>query len=733
VVDDAVGIHEDFRKILIQDGSATMEQTESLLFGLEPLLRRRVKFELDSAYQGRDAVRLVENALAENRPYGVAFVDVRTAPGWDGIETISQIWAADPGVQIVLCTAYSDYSWDDLQKRFGPTDSLVVLKKPFDKIAVLQLAHALVKKWQLTRQSMERLQNLDRVVAQHTEDLRAANEQLMAFANLGQRLNGAKTVRDAALIIVEVADQLIGWTACVCDTYSSEEDLLSHVLSVDLIDGLRCECEPGRRQGPPPRLAERAIRHGGQLILRDPTAPMPSDTIPFGDTKRLAASLLFVPIRNGQKVTGVLSIQHYQPNAYDQRSLRTLQALADHCGSAFDRLQADETLRQTQDQLRQTQKLEAIGQLAGGVAHDFNNLLAVIRGNAELVLMRSSQFSPEVCECLNQVTAAADRAAGLTRQLLAFGRKQMMQPRLLDLNEVIRDLARMLKRVIGEHIELRCTYAERLAFVRADIGMIEQVLMNLVVNARDALPRGGHIFISTQSLSVDSAYTHEHPEARVGEFVSFSVKDTGTGIPVEHLPRIFDPFFTTKEVGKGTGLGLATVYGIAKQHRGWVEVTNQPGQGASFTIFLPAVEASSPAPIPTQIDGVVRGGTESILLVEDDDSVRLLTRRCLEKFGYRVHAVDSAVASLEFWRSQSPRVDILLTDIVMPGGITGRELAERLRAEKSSLKVIFMSGYSGQVLGGNTEFIRKTKSRFLTKPSPANQLLTLIREYLDEK
>lgn len=383
--------------------------------------------------------------------------------------------------------------------------------------------------------------------------------------------------------------------------------------------------------------------------------------------------------------------------------------------------------------LRQSQKMEAIGLLAGGVAHDFNNLLAVMRGNAELLQLDEDHLPESSRDCLKQIIAAAERSASLTRQLLAFSRKQVMQSQPLALNDVIANLTKMLKRVIGEHIELQCQYGASLPLVQADPGMMEQVLVNLLVNARDAMPRGGQLHISTGKTFFDEASVRGNPEVRAGEFVCLTVRDTGVGIASEHLPRIFEPFFTTKALGKGTGLGLATVYGIIKQHQGWIEVTSETGAGAAFKIFLPALPASASKVTTAQAEPPARGGSETILLVEDDYAVRAITRRMLESVGYKIHEAAHPNEALRLWSEFSGQIDLLLTDIVLAEGITGRDLAEKLRAQRPHLKLIFMSGYTPEVAGKDTAFFRRTKSFFVQKPCSARVLFETVRQCLDDE
>ena len=385
--------------------------------------------------------------------------------------------------------------------------------------------------------------------------------------------------------------------------------------------------------------------------------------------------------------------------------------------------------RRLEEQLRQSQKMEAIGQLAGGVAHDFNNILTVIHGHASLLM--TSDLDETGARSAQQIGLAAERAAGLTRQLLTFSRRQLIQPRRLDMNKIIGNMSDMLGRMLGEDVTLRLNYSQGPATVEADAGMMEQVLLNLAVNARDAMPRGGQLAVRIAILDVDAAHVQQHPEARVGRFVCVSKTDTGNGIPPEYLPRIFEPFFTTKEVGKGTGLGLATVYGIVKQHQGWIEVESAIGKGTTFRIYVPYIGERKPdAEKPTtQIS--VRGGTETILLVEDEKAVRELVARVLEKHGYKVLQAATGVEAVDIWHGHKQEVALLLTDLVMPENMNGRELAEKLWADRADLKVIFSSGYSADIVG--KDFKLEPELNYLQKPYQPQTLILAVRRCLDGK
>jgi PAS domain S-box-containing protein len=385
--------------------------------------------------------------------------------------------------------------------------------------------------------------------------------------------------------------------------------------------------------------------------------------------------------------------------------------------------------RQLGEQLRQSQKMEAIGQLAGGVAHDFNNILTVIHGHASLLLVDKS-MSKGAARSAQQIAQAAERAAGLTRQLLTFSRRQVMQPKRLDLNEVVSNMTMMLGRILGEDIALQLNYWPQPAFILADASMIEQVLLNLVVNARDAMPKGGQLVIKIGASSVSDAPRAYKAELRAGEFICLTVTDTGCGINPEDLRRIFEPFFTTKEVGKGTGLGLATVYGIVNQHKGWIEVDSEPGKGSAFRVFLPAAkEASAVLPEVKAAPSSVRGGSETILVVEDEVAVRELVCNVLGSHGYKILQADTGVKALELWQNNKPKIDLLLTDLVMPDHLNGRELAEKLRAERPRLKVIFTSGYSADVVG--KDLVLQRGLHYLQKPYDPQKLAITVRTCLD--
>jgi len=662
VIDDNAAIHEDIRKILAQpkSDSAALTNEEALLFGQPTQSAQHASFDIDSALQGQEGLDLVRKALNDERPYALAFVDVRMPPGWDGVETISRIWHVYPELQVVICTAYSDYSWDDITRQFGHSDSVLILKKPFDNIEVLQMAHALTKKWFLTQQAKSQLLNLEERFAKafKSSPVPMSIQSLKNYRYLD--------VNDSFLQMTGYGrSQIVGKSSLDLNLWPDA------VARKPLLDELR--------EGKSLRNVEARVRaRDGQEKL----TLMSAELITLGDERFALIS----------------------ENDISQRL-------------------------ELESQLRQAQKMEAVGHLAAGVAHDFRNILTVIQGHTCLRLLDPA-LDVKTAESLRQINESVERASNLTQQLLAFSRKQIMRMEVLDLNQLLRHLSGMMARVIGEHITLQYDFQEPLPCVEADICCVEQVILNMAVNARDAMTEGGALTIGTRLAEVDAGYASSHPESRAGQFACITVTDTGCGMDEHTKSRLFEPFFTTKEVGKGTGMGLATAYGLIKQHKGWIEAESQVGKGSTFKIFLPTTDkAIKPKPKAPAAAPHGAGGKETILVVEDEELVREFVAGFLRESGYKVLQAGNGVEALNIWRQHSAQIDLLLTDVVMPQKISGIELAEKLRKEKEQLKIVFTSGYSLELLD---EHLRsRSEFNFLPKPYAPAKLKELIRTCLD--
>ena len=386
-----------------------------------------------------------------------------------------------------------------------------------------------------------------------------------------------------------------------------------------------------------------------------------------------------------------------------------------------------------ENELRQAQKMEAVGRLAAGVAHDFNNMLTVILGYASM--MQTGKLEEKLASYLRQVEQAAVRATALTHQLLAYSRKQMIQRRPLQLNEIVKQTVSMLGRVIGEHIAIDTRLAPELPLVFADASSVDQIIMNLALNARDAMPDGGRLTLSSTAVEIDEAYGRRNPEAQLGRHVCLTVKDSGHGMDAATMSRIFEPFFTTKEPGKGTGMGMATVYGVLKQHNGWIEVESAPGDGTVIRAYLPVSDGvleDPPAEVtvePTEASvPPAPSGDITILLVEDEEMLREFVGTALSSLGYHVLSAANGHEALEIWATRRHEIDLLLTDVVMPESISGRELAHTLMIDKPDLKIIFTSGYSPELIG--PEFEQEKGHGFLAKPYLTDHLVKFVNAEL---
>ncbi len=597
--------------------------------------------------------------------------------GGDGIETIEKLWQIDPALQIVACTDCPDDWWEQTRHRLAMNDNLVILKKPFDKIELAQLAHTLTRKWHITQQANLRLETLDKMVAARTQELEASNAELRrSEERLGKAFRASpipfviQTFRENRF--VDANDAFLQMTG-----FQREELIGRTPLQLRMCLDYDMRLLPALPEN-------KAVRH-------------------------LEAQ---VSTKAGELRSALVSLERIDLSGEPHVLLMVL--------DISERLHLEA-------QLHQTQKMEAIGQLAAGVAHDFNNLLTIIQGHASLQLSLPGH-SENTTESLQQIGFAAARAGDLTRQLLAFSRRQVMRPRVIPLNALVLEQIAMLRRLVGERIELVCDLADDVQPVWADPTGLEQVLTNLTLNARDAMPKGGRMTIATAAARITLEDRERNPEAVPGDYAQFSVTDTGTGIDPETRARIFEPFFTTKETNKGTGMGLATVYGITKQHDGWIDVSTEVGRGSQFRILLPVTDRPAEPVETVAVPFKLTAASHTILIVEDDEAVRGLVREVLVHTGYRVLEAETGDAALEVWEQHADEIDLLLTDMVMPGSVNGLELARQLLARRPSLKVIYTSGYSSELFSSNVKL--QDGRNYLPKPYLSAKLTAILHRAL---
>jgi two-component system, cell cycle sensor histidine kinase and response regulator CckA len=700
VIDDNRAIHDDFRKILspATATAAALDATETALFGRPAPTVMQTQFEVDSAYQGQEGVLLVKKAVEAGRPYAMAFVDVRMPPGWDGVETTQKIWEIDPDIQIVLCTAYSDYSWGEMFEKLGQRDGLLILKKPFDAVEAFQLAHALTEKRRLHQQSRQKMEELEDMVAGRTGELQHSNHALQMEVAEHQRAE--ESLRESEEKFRQLADNIV-------DVFWMTSPDLQTILYVS-------------------PAYEQVWGHTAQSVYANPRQW--SEAIVPEERERVLAVFLKLV----DEPSASAEFQIVRPDGTKRWIFSRGFQVHDAEGNVIRLagVAADITERKrVEEHLFQSQKLETVGKLAGGIAHEFNTIMTTIIGHSEMMLTDLPAENP-LRNSAQEIHDAADRAAMLTRQLLAYGRKQILQPKTLDLNTLIADMEGMLRHLMGSDVNVRIVPFVGLKLMKIDAGQIEQVIMNIALNAADAMPNGGKLTLETANITLDEEYVRGFPDLKPGEYVMLAISDTGAGMIEKVRARLFEPFFTTKDVGKGTGLGLATCHGIIKQSGGHIAVYSESGRGATFKIYLPQVEQPTKVLAPRRNSTDLPRGTESILVVEDDPALREMSAALLRRLGYTVLAAANGVEALNLTHQPGTgHIDLLFTDVVMPQ-MSGKELSDRIHSLHPNTKVVFASAYTENAIVH--QGVLDDGVVLLQKPFTPLALALKLREVLDE-
>jgi PAS domain S-box-containing protein len=633
--------------------------------------------------------------MRENPPYTLCGVDAGAMAADEEARLLDSLWRVDADLPVIICGARPANGAETRAQARETPGILAMLPEPFDEVGARVLARQLMQHRHLAQCARAQSEEVRRKNAQLAETAAKllAETRRREFSELNMRGTQHRFELAFKAAAIPMAIMHTGSQSFleVNDSFTrlinrTRDEILGQT-AVDL--GLVV------REGDYEQLVQTALRAGR---VRDFASQIQPRT---GEPRHILLSM--EPVVLAEEACVLVAIL----DVTEQRKLES--------------------------QLRHSQKMDAIGQLAAGVAHDFNNLLTIIHGHASLQMARGTR-DQQLHHSLTQVKLAADRAATLTRQLLAFSRKQVMQPKALSLNESIERSHAMLRRLLGETITLECACSPDLPVVWADESSLDQVLINLAVNARDAMPSGGVLHISTAVLMVDPAAATRHPDARPGRVVRLTVAYNGCGMDTTILNRLFEPFFTTKAPGKGTGLGLSTVYGIVKQHEGWVEVESTPGLGSRFHIFLEVTDkgrskSAHETTMFTFEDGAVRQQKETVLVVEDEDVLREFVTAILRQQGYHVLEASDGLEALQICEQTVARIDLLLTDMVMPNGVSGAKLATRMLARRKGLKVLYTSGYSQELMENSGHLVIGTN--FLPKPFDVNKLMKAVHRCLE--
>lgn len=687
VIDDNRAVHEDFHKILCgyQDKNASLTAVEESLFDTPADAVKVPAFELDSAYQGEEGLAKVRQAAADGRPYALAFVDVRMPPGWDGVETTSRIWRECPDLQVVICTAYSDYSWDAMLARLGSNDQLVILKKPFDNMEVLQLANALTVKWRLLQESRLKMEELEKLVQKRTADLYSINENL--HTEIFVRKEAEARIREQARML----------------------DLAHDAILVQNLEGVVRYWNLG---------AERLYGWKSSEVLGSQIAGLYCGDAEGEEKERQARALVGQGDWSGE-------LNHLTKTGSPVLVYSRWTLVCDARGEPSSVLVINTDItekKRLEAQFLRAQRMESVGTLAIGIAHDLNNILAPVMMIGPL--LRSEIKDEATLALLESMETGARRGADIVKQILTFSRGAGSQKTPLPTCRLLKEFCGFIRETFPHNIALHYAAPKDLWMVLGNSTELHQVLVNLCLNAREAMPKGGVLNISAANVVLDENVTATIPKAKPGRYVLWTVIDNGVGISPKNLERVFDPFFTTKVVGKGPGLGLSTVLGIVEGCGGFVQLHSEAGRGTEVKVYLQAVQAGAPAPA-RPLPEPPQGSGQLVLVVDDEEALGSVVEKVLTASGYRVLVSSEEAEAVELYRRHWKEIGVVLADLMMP---SMEKAMAALRAINPGVKLMGSSTMAREQL---PEPLRVPAEMFLRKPYQTAPLLAALKSILD--
>ncbi len=698
VVDDNEAIHDDFRKILDPDAEEeAFDHEEAEVFGRmldiaethKPA--RRVRFQLSFASQGAKALQIVREARQAEKRFSLVFMDVRMPPGWDGLETTLKLWEVDPDLQVVICTAYSDKSWEEMADKLGNSERVLILKKPFDTIEVLQLAHALTEKWTLLQAARRSHEELERTVAVRTRELVAVNRRLESEIVLHKA--AVERIREQAMLLEKARDAIV--------VRDLEDNILFWNHGAERLYGLPAMEAIGRKflDAVYGGIADKTLAAARQAVIEKGSW--------LGELEQKT--------KDGQSVT----VESHWTLVHDDQG-RPKSVLS---------INTDITeKKQLEAKFLRAQRMESIGTLAGGIAHDLNNILQPI--SLAMDLFRSDLTEPQSRSTLELVTANAQRATSLVKQVLSFARGVEGERVSVRPKSLVSEIGSIIRETFPKSISFCERPAQDVWPVLGDSTQLHQVLLNLCVNSRDAMPKGGILTLTVENAEVDERFATKHADATPGRYVVFTVADTGNGIPESLREKIYDPFFTTKSQGQGTGLGLATTLGIIRSHGGFITLESEVNRGTTFKIYVPASEAApSRSSGPVKSLAELRGRGELILAVDDEPVLLNVLCRSLEMNGYRVLSASDGTEGMRVYLENQDQIDLVISDMLMPG-MDGPALITALKKINPDVNIVASTGMT------STESLETIKqagvTRVIPKPCPARALLQTVQEILTQ-